>query len=144
MRFQLELDLLEGKVEVRDLPPVWGERSMATFGITPPNDRDGVLQEMNWYCGRVGGLYQHFTLGNMMSALWFELATQAHPEATAEMSQGEFGFLRTWLVKNIHTHGRKFTIPELIERVTGDVLTPDAYLRYLRIKYGKLYRIRFT
>ncbi len=144
MRFQLELDLLEGKVEVRDLPTVWGERFVATFGITPPNDRDGVLQEMNWYCGRIGGLYQHFTLGNIMSALWFELATEAHPEATAEMSQGEFRSLRTWLVNNIHTHGRKFTIPELVERVTGDVLTPDAYLRHLKTKYSKLYRIPFT
>jgi len=143
MRFQLEVDLLEGDVSVRDLPNVWRERFLETFGLAPENDRDGVLQEMNWYCGRIGGLYQHFTLGNILSAIWFELATAAHPEITSQMAQGEFGTLRTWLTENIHTHGRKFTIPELVERVAGRPLSTEAYIRYLRRKYGELYSLSF-
>jgi len=144
MRFQLEMDLLEGQVAVRDLPDVWRERFQKNFGIAPANDRDGVLQEMNWYCGRIGGLYQHFTLGNLMSALWFQAAVKAHPEIEDEMARGEFETLRNWLVENIHTHGRKFTIPELVDRVTGGVLTADAYLAYLRQKYGALYALDFS
>ena len=139
MRFQLEMDLLDGRVAVRDLPEVWRERFLDNFGIAPANDRDGVLQEMNWYCGRIGGLYQHFTLGNLMSAVWFEAATTAHPGIVAEMAGGEFGTLRGWLTDNIYTHGRKFTIPELVERVAGGTLTADAYIRTLKSKYGGLY-----
>ena len=144
MRFQLELDLLDGRVAVRDLPEVWHERFMENFGIAPTNDREGVLQEMNWYCGRIGGLYQHFTLGNIMSALWFECALNAHPEIETEMAQGEFGTLRGWLTEKIHRHGRKFTISELVERVTGGPLTIDAYIRYLQTKYGELYGLSFS
>jgi carboxypeptidase Taq len=143
MRFQLEMDLLDGRVTVSDLPQVWRERFLENFGIAPANNRDGVLQEMNWYCGRIGGLYQHFTLGNLMSARWFEMATEAHPEIADEMPRGDFGTLRRWLTANIHTHGRKFTIPELVARVTGGSLTADAYIRYLKQKYGALYGLRF-
>ncbi|MGD8819893.1 MAG: carboxypeptidase M32 [Anaerolineae bacterium] len=143
MRFQLELDLLDGRVTVADLPEVWRERFLENFGIAPSNDRDGVLQEMNWYCGRIGGLYQHFTLGNIMSAMWFELATAAHPEITTQMAKGHFDTLRAWLTEQIHTHGRKFTIPELVERVAGGSLSTHAYLGYLKQKYGELYGLSF-
>jgi len=143
MRFQLELDLLDGRVAVHDLPQVWRERFQRDFGLAPANDRDGVLQEMNWYCGRIGGLYQHFTLGNLMSTVWFEAARAAHPELEAEMARGEFGTLRSWLTDQIHTHGRKFTLPELVERVAGSPLTAESYLRYLKAKYGELYGLTF-
>ena len=141
MRFQIELDLLEGRVAVRDLPEVWRERFKQDFGIVPPDDRDGVLQDMNWYSDRIGGLYQHYTLGNIMSAMWVEAAVKAHPEINAEMAQGEFGTLRCWLTENVHRHGRKYTIPELVERATGGPLTIEPYIRYLRTKYGELYNL---
>ncbi len=144
MRFQLELDLLDGRVAVHDLPQVWRERFLRDFGIAPTNDRDGVLQEMNWYCGRIGGLYQHFTLGNLMSAVWFQAAREAHPELDSDMARGDFGALRGWLTTKIHTHGRKFTFPELIEWVVGSPLTAEPYLRYLEAKYGELYGLDFA
>jgi carboxypeptidase Taq len=143
MRFQLEMDLLEGHVSVGELPQVWRERFLQNFGLAPTNDREGVLQEMNWYCGRIGGLYQHFTLGNLMSAMWFELATGSQPEIIDEMATGEFGTLRQWLTAQIHTHGRKFTIPELVERVAGEPLSARAYIGYLKQKYGELYNLSF-
>ena len=143
MRFQLEMDLLEGRVSVGELPQVWRERFLQNFGLAPTNDREGVLQEMNWYCGRIGGLYQHFTLGNLMSAMWFELATGSQPQIIDEMSTGEFGTLRQWLTAQIHTHGRKFTIPELVERVAGEPLSARAYIGYLKQKYGELYNLSF-
>jgi len=143
MRFQLELDLLEGRVSIPELPEVWRERFRENFGIAPTNDRDGVLQEMNWYCGRIGGLYQHFTLGNIMSCMWFRAATEAQPQIEEEMTRGEFAGLRCWLTDRIHTHGRKFTIAELVERVTGGTLTAEPYICYLKGKYGALYGLSF-
>jgi len=137
------MDLLEGHVTVNNLPEVWQERFRQNFGIAPESNRDGVLQEMNWYCGRIGGLYQHFTLGNIMSAMWFELATSSHPAITTEMERGEFGTLRNWLTQQIYIHGRKFTIPELVERVAGEPLSTEAYICYLKKKYGELYGLSF-
>jgi len=139
MRFELEMDLLEGRIAVRDLPEVWRERSLEYLGVAPEDDRDGVLQDMNWYSDRIGGLYQHYTLGNVMSAMWYEAAVDAYPEIPDQIRQGKFSTLRHWLTDNIHIHGRKFTIPELVERVTGGELTTEPYLRYLKAKYGQLY-----
>jgi carboxypeptidase Taq len=144
MRFELEMDLLEGRVAVGDLPAVWRERFMERFGVAPSTDREGVLQEMNWYCGRIGGLYQHFTLGNIMSAMWYEAALEIHPRMEEEMAAGDFTALLSWLKDHIHTHGRKFTIPELVERAVGKRLSPEPYIRYLKTKYGRLYDLSFA
>jgi len=136
IRFDLELALLEGRLAVRDLPEAWRERYKADLGITPPDDRDGVLQDVHWYSFVVGGSFQGYTLGNILSAQFFEAAQKAHPEITSEIQHGDFSTLRNWLRQNIYQHGRKFMPSELVERVTGGPLSIDPYLRYLREKYG--------
>jgi carboxypeptidase Taq len=141
VRFDLELELLEGHLAVRDLAEAWRERYKADLGIVPPDDRDGVLQDVHWYNGVVGGAFQGYTLGNILNAQFFEAALRAHPEITAEMEQGEFGTLHSWLKENIYQHGSKFTASELVERITGGSLSIQPYLRYLQTKYGELYRL---
>lgn len=141
IRFELELDLLEGNLEVRDLPDAWRERYAAYLGINPPDDRDGVLQDVHWYSDTIGGAFQGYTLGNLMSAQFYEAALQAHPEIPAEIAQGNFATLHAWLKEHVYRHGRKYTPAELVERVTGRPLTVEPYMRYLRRKYGELYRL---
>jgi len=141
MRFDLELDLLEGSLAVRDLPEAWRERFRTDMTIVPPDDRDGVLQDVHWYGGVIGGAFQGYTLGNIMSAAFFEAALQAHPGIVDESEAGEFGTLHGWLVENIYQHGRKYTPSELVERVTGAPLSVEPYVRYLRAKYGELYKL---
>jgi len=139
LRFGLELELLEGNLAVRDLPEAWRERFQADLGIAPPDDRDGVLQDVHWYAGKIGGAFQGYTLGNIMSAQFFDAALQAHPEILDEIEAGEFGTLHGWLVENVYRHGRKYTPSELVERVTGGPLSVEPYIWYLRTKYGELY-----
>jgi carboxypeptidase Taq len=139
MRFDFELDLLEGRLTVRDLPEAWRERFQTDLGIAPPDDRDGVLQDVHWYSGFIGGAFQGYTLGNILSTQFFEAALQAHPEIDTEMGSGEFGALHGWLRENIYQHGRKFTAAELVERVTGGPMSIAPYIRYLQRKYGELY-----
>jgi carboxypeptidase Taq len=141
LRFDLEMALLEGSLAVRDLPEAWHERFKADFGITAPDDRDGVLQDVHWYGGIIGGQFQGYTLGNILSALFYEQALKAHPEIPAEMRQGKFSTLHGWLVENIYSHGSKYTAPELIERVTGGPIRIEPYIRYLRGKYSELYTL---
>ncbi len=141
IRFDLELALLEGSLVVKDLPEAWHARYESDLGVRAPSDVDGVLQDVHWYAGTVGGAFQGYTLGNVMSALFFEQALQAHPSIPSQIEQGEFGTLHGWLKENIYQHGRKFTANELIERVTGGPLTIEPYIRYLRGKYGELYKL---
>jgi carboxypeptidase Taq len=141
IRFDLELELLEGKLAVRDLPEAWGERYRRDLGIVPPDHRDGVLQDMHWFTGTVGGAFQCYTLGNLMSAQLFEAALADHPEIRVEMARGQFARLLGWLRERVHRHGRKFTAEEILERATGRPLEIAPYMRYLRGKYGALYGI---
>ena len=141
LRFDLELDLLEGTLKVADLPDAWRERFQTDFGIFPPDDRDGVLQDVHWYGGTIGGVFQGYTLGNILGAQFFESALDDHPEIGSEIEVGQFGTLHGWLKENIYQHGCKFTASELVQRVTGNALQIEPYIAYLREKYGELYNL---
>jgi carboxypeptidase Taq len=141
IRFDLELQLLEGKLSVSDLPEVWRARYTSDLGITPPDDKDGVLQDVHWFAGIVGGSFQGYALGNILNAQFYQAALQANPQIPGEMKLGKFDTLHNWLIQNIYTYGRKFTANELIERVTGSPMTIEPYIRYLKAKYGELYSL---
>lgn len=141
MRFQFEQDLLNGKLAIRDLPEAWRARMQEDLGVTPPDDRDGVLQDVHWFSGLIGGAFQGYTLGNIMSGQIYEAALNAHPEIPAQIRAGEFETLHTWLREQIYRYGSKFTAAEIIERATGRPLSIDPYIAYLRGKYGEIYAL---
>lgn len=141
IRFDLELEMLEGRLAVRDLPEAWNERYKADLGITPPDYRNGVLQDVHWFYSTIGGGFQGYTIGNILSAQFFAAAKAARPSIPDEIARGEFGTLHGWLREQIYVHGSKFTTSELVERVTGQGLSIEPYMEYLTTKYGELYEL---
>jgi carboxypeptidase Taq len=141
LRFDLELDLLEGRLKVKDLPAAWRARFKADFGLEPPDDRDGCLQDVHWYGGGVGGAFQGYTIGNILSAQFYAAALKAHPEIPQEIARGEFGSLHGWLRERLYRHGRKFKPDEIVKRATGKPMSIAPYIAYLHGKYGELYRL---
>lgn len=141
VRFGLELDLLEGKLEIADLPDAWHARYEENLGIVAPNDTDGVLQDVHWYAGFIGGAFQGYTLGNILALQFYDAALGVHPGIPDQIASGEFGTLHGWMRENIYRHGRKYTTAELIERTTGGPLRLEPYLGYLQDKYGALYGV---
>ncbi len=139
MRFDFEVELLEGRLAVADLPEAWRERARTDLGVAPTTDADGCLQDVHWYDGFVGGAFQSYALGNLMSAQFYQAALAAHPEIPQEIEAGRFDTLRTWLARNIHVHGRARSADELVLAATGRPLSAAPYLDYLRGKYGALY-----
>ncbi len=141
LRFDFEMALLEGKLAVKDLPEAWRARYQADLGLASPDDRDGVMQDVHWFSGLIGGSFQGYTLGNVLSAQFYQAALQAQPEIPAQIRQGQFDALHTWLKENVHQHGRKFTAAELVQRATGGPIRIQPYIDYLKSKYGELYRL---
>jgi carboxypeptidase Taq len=99
------------------------------------------MQDVHWYAGMIGGSFQGYTLGNIMSSLFFEAALKAHPGVIGEIEAGEFGGLLGWLRENIYRHGRKFTADDLVQRITGNPMTIEPYIHYLKNKFGELYEM---
>lgn len=141
LRFDFERDMLNGKLAVADLPAAWNSRMEADLGIRPPDDRNGVLQDVHWFDGMIGGGFQGYSLGNVMSAQFYEAAITTHPSIPEEIRTGGFDTLRGWLTNNVYCHGRKFDAAELIVRATGRPLSIEPYIAYLRGKYSELYGI---
>ena len=97
------------------------------------------MQDVHWYSGLIGGAFQGYTLGNVLGAQFFEAARGADVEVEGGIGRGEFGPLLGWLQDTIYRHGIRFSTPELVERVTGERMTTEPYLRYLTEKFGRLY-----
>jgi carboxypeptidase Taq len=140
VRFELEQALLVDELGVADLPAAWREKYRHYLGIEPPNDSDGVLQDVHWSSGAIG-YFPTYTLGNLYAAQFFEQAARELGDLHAMFRRGEFLPLRDWLRKNIHVQGRRYPAAELARRVTGEPLSHDALMRHLRGKFTPLYRL---
>jgi carboxypeptidase Taq len=113
----------------------------ADLGLAPTDDRDGCLQDVHWYGGTIGGGFQSYTIGNILSAQFYAAALDSNPGIPREIAKGEFGTLHAWLQKQLYQHGRKFSPTELVLRAAGAPMSTKPYLAYLRSKYGELYRM---
>ena len=134
IRFDLELQLLDGRLAIADLPDAWNARYQSDLGVSVPDDRDGCLQDVHWFIGAIGGAFQGYALGNILSAQFFDAAKRAHPDLDEEIARGEFGNLRDWLTGNLYRFGRAREPQQLIESTVG-ALDIKPYLDYLRAKY---------
>ncbi|MFZ4444553.1 MAG: carboxypeptidase M32, partial [Planktothrix agardhii] len=143
IRFDLELAMLEGKLAISDLPEAWNERYKKDLGVIPTTDIEGVLQDVHWYIGLIGGMFQSYTLGNLMAAQIYHTIISFDPEIPFEIERGSVKRLLEWLQQNIYQHGRKFTTSELMEQVTGSPLKIDPFINYLHNKYEYLYNCKF-
>ncbi|HVO20814.1 MAG TPA: carboxypeptidase M32 [Anaeromyxobacter sp.] len=134
LRFELELLLLRGKLEVRDLPAAWDERSERLLGIRPPGEVEGVLQDIHWAWGAFG-YFPSYTVGNLYAASLFAAARRALPGLEGAIERGELSGLKEWLGRNVHAVGRRRQAEEIVRAVTGQGLTDRDLREYLERKY---------
>jgi carboxypeptidase Taq len=133
LRFELEQELIEGRVDLKDLPSEWNARMDEYLGIDVPDDARGVLQDMHWAGGSIG-YFPTYALGNVISVQIWERMKEDVGEIDEQMERGEFSDIREWLRTHLYVLGRKYTPQETIERVTGSKIDPAPYVRYLREK----------
>ncbi|GJL63511.1 MAG: carboxypeptidase M32 [Nitrospirales bacterium] len=138
VRFEIELDLIEGRIRVEDLPEIWNQKMHDYLGITPDNDTNGVLQDVHWSFGAFG-YFPTYTLGNLYAAMIYEQAKQEIPNLEPGLAEGNLLSLKEWLNQKIHRWGRQYSPEELVRRVTGQDLSPEPFLNYLEHKFGNLY-----
>ena len=140
LRFEIELGLLDGSLQVDDLPEIWNAKMQEYLGITPPDDGQGVLQDVHW-AGDNFGSFPTYTIGNVMAAQVFAAAHEQIANLDDTLAAGDYRPLREWLTTHIYQHGRAYNVTELLQQVTGADLHVAPYLAYLDTKYSELYEL---
>jgi carboxypeptidase Taq len=138
LRFEMENEMLEGKLKVADTPEAWNAKMQTYLGVLPPDDARGVLQDIHWSGGAMG-YFPTYSLGNLISVQFFDKARVDIPSLPDQIAAGKFDELLNWLRENIHRYGRKYTPAELVRRVTGDDLTAANYVAYIKAKFSDIY-----
>jgi carboxypeptidase Taq len=129
LRFELELALIGGTLDVADLPGAWNDGMRRLLGIEVPDDAHGVLQDIHWAAGAFG-YFPSYALGCLIAAqLWERLESELGPQDDA-LRRAEVGAIRAWLGERVHRHGRRLDTEPLIAHATGGALEVEPFLRY--------------
>ncbi|MBU1692428.1 MAG: carboxypeptidase M32, partial [Verrucomicrobia bacterium] len=136
LRYELERDLLNARIQVADLPALWRERMTQYLGLIPPNDGVGVLQDVHWSMYDFG-CFTTYALGNLYAGQIYQAMRRDLPDLDEQIARGEFLPLREWLRNKIHRHGMRYQAAELIEKVTGQPPASGPFLEYISKKYSK-------
>lgn len=134
VRYRLEKALIEGTMDLKDLPDAWNASMQSMLGITPPNDRLGCLQDLHWFDG-AWGYFPTYTLGAMTAAQLFDQAKKDQPGLMDDISRGDFSGLLSWLRAKVHHQGSRLSARELLIEVTGQPLNPEIFKAHLKARY---------
>ncbi len=134
VRFEIEKELIEGSIEVKDLPYIWKSKMKQYLGISIPNDTLGVLQDVHWSAGLIG-YFPTYSFGNLYSAQFYDTIKKTIPNLDREISKGNFAPILLWLRKNIHSKGKTYRAGELVKKITGEDLNSKYFTEYLEHKY---------
>jgi carboxypeptidase Taq len=140
LRFEMEQALVNGELKPADVPGTWNERFFKSFGLTPPTDAQGCLQDIHWSMGGIG-YFPTYTLGNLYAAQLMEQAREDLGDLDNDFRRGQFNRLKGWLNDKVHRPGQRYRAGELCKRITGRALSHKPLLSYLRKKYEPLYGI---
>ena len=143
IRFELEQELVEGRLAVRDLPEAWNSRYKEYLGVDVPDDAHGVLQDVHWGAGLIG-YFPTYALGNLIAGQLFARAHADMPDLDAQLAAGQLHGLREWLREHVHRHGAKFSTSELLQRAVGGPMEVAPFVEHLKRKAGQVYDLELV
>ncbi|MBD0380453.1 carboxypeptidase M32 [Paenibacillus sedimenti] len=140
IRYELEKGLINGTIEVADLPQAWNAKYEEYLGVVPSNDGEGVLQDVHW-SGGAFGYFPSYSLGNMYAAQFNNTLRKELPNFDELVEAGNLVPIKEWLSDKIYQYGKLLTPNEIVKQVTGEELNPDYLVQYLEEKYKAVYGI---
>jgi len=134
LRFEIEMQLMEDRIKVSDVPHFWNEEFENLLGLKVPNDAQGCLQDIHWSLGSFG-YFPTYTLGNLNASQLFHRALAEEPSLEKSLARGAYQPLLSWLRDHVHRHGQRFAPQALMRTATGEPTTAKYHLDYLRKKF---------
>jgi len=140
LRYELEQQLIDGRLTIAELPEAWNARFKAYLGLDVPDDARGVLQDVHWSMGSFG-YFPTYALGNLIAGHLWERVHAELPDLDERLAAGNLRPLREWLRERVHRHGARYTMPELLERAAGTSISVEPFLAYLKAKLADVYGV---
>lgn len=140
VRYEIEKGLINGDIEVKDLPAIWNEKMEEYLGITPDSDATGVLQDVHW-SGGAFGYFPSYALGYIYAAQIKNAMKDDLSNFDELLESGNLLPIKEWLTENIHQHGKLKKPVEIIKDITGEGLNAEYLIEYLESKYEQVYRL---
>ena len=138
LRYEMEKELLNGTLAVKDAPAAWNAKSMELLGVEPANDAEGILQDIHWSMGEFG-YFPTYAIGNLLAAQTWCAAEKQVPDLEAEIAKGNFRPLLDFLRRKVHVLGARFTPAETLRRsLDASEIEPDCFIRLLEKKYSRI------
>jgi carboxypeptidase Taq len=138
LRFRIEQRVVNGELAIKDLPEAWNAEMQSLLGVTPPNDREGLLQDVHWSHDGFGS-FVGYSLGNVIGAQLWSLIERNLPGLDGQFAAGDFSPLREWLRTNIHSHGRTYGTKETLAKLGIERLDPEPLRASIAAKAESLY-----
>jgi len=140
LRYNIERDVVEGHLSVKDIPARWNNDIKAMLGIDIENDSKGCLQDVHW-SGLAIGYFPTYLIGSATAAQLAHYCEQDNPNMYEDIERGEFGRIKAWLNEKVHRHGKKYeSLDSLLKDQVGEILNPQYFIDYLTKKYKTLYK----
>ncbi len=134
LRYRLERDLIEGRIQVEQLPEMWTESSYELLGVSPQDHGEGILQDVHWFVAKFG-YFPSYTIGHMLATQFYQTMRQDLPDFYTLIRTGNFQPITAWLNKYVHSRGRLLGPHELMRDITGKEASPEFLMAHLRERY---------
>jgi carboxypeptidase Taq len=140
VRFEIECEVLTGKLAVKDMPEAWNAKYESYLGIRPETDSVGCLQDVHWSMGSIG-YFPTYSMGNLLSYQFWAKLREDIPNAVELIAAGNFAPILGWLQEKIYSKGKSLPPKELVMQVTGKPMGADDYVAGLNAKYKEIYSL---
>jgi carboxypeptidase Taq len=138
LRYEIERDLVQGALDVAEVPQVWNDKMDAYLGLRPETDAEGCLQDIHWSHANFG-YFPTYSLGSVLAAQLDHHLRADVGDVDGLVREGDVEPVHDWLREHVHRHGARYTTPELVREATGEGYTADYFVDYVTEKYGSLY-----
>ncbi|CAB9518470.1 Carboxypeptidase [Seminavis robusta] len=140
LRYRLEREFVEGRLDVKDIPTEWNKSMQELLNVDVPDDAMGCLQDVHWSM-MAYGYFPTYLLGAATAAQWAHYCQQDIPDFDDRVAAGEFDEIKAWMIEKVHQHGSRYTsLDEHLQAQVGEPLNPKYFIDYLTKKYTELYK----
>lgn len=138
IRYEIEKDIINNKVDLKDIKALWNKKYEEYLGVTPTNDSEGILQDVHWSSGF--GYFPTYALGNIYNAMYYN-SMKEKLDVDKLIRENKMDVILKYMTENVFKDANKLDSKTWIKKITNKDIDSSYFLKYLEDKYVELYRL---